>query len=231
MQRCTCSRRTYKIKNRATGFAWHTFTPSSLSVLSQRVAGRSVLQHVISGVYWWYSAHHFKPTPGGTNTQALTHPEHARSRRETHQAPTMHAFLSEQPPDATNETAFANDQRMNTLDHAMPVRTQSHHAPHTTHTPRRASPRQAVPARAESGAQPQTNPTTPHPSRCVLTPCYRTGAREAERPEAVRCELRFGKACFALVSVPPHNDIPTCDPYSINNSSCPQTRDEPPSPR
>ena len=47
----------------------------------------------------------------------------------------MHAFLSEQPPDATNETAVANDQRMNTLDHAMPVRTQPHHAPHTTYIP------------------------------------------------------------------------------------------------
>ena len=36
------------------------------------------------------------------------------------------------------QTAFANDQRMNTLDHAMPVRTQPHHAPHTTYIPRRA---------------------------------------------------------------------------------------------
>ena len=208
-------------------------TASSLNVLfPQRVAGRSVLQHVISGVYWRYSTDHFKPTPGGTHTSSRTHPEHARSRRETHQAPTMHAFLSEQPP-ATNETAVANDQHMKTLiDHAMPVRTQSHHAPHTTHT-HLAAPAHGrqVPARAESGAQPQTNPTTPHPSRCVLTPCYRTGAREAERPEAVRCELRFGKACFALVSAPPHTNIPTRDPYSINNSSCPQTSDEPLTPR
>ena len=37
-----------------------------------------------------------------------------------------------------------------------------------------------------------------------MQPCYRTGAREAERPEAVRCELCFGKACFALVSSTPY---------------------------
>ena len=63
----------------------------------------------------------------------------------------MHAF-SEQPP-ATNETAVANDQRMNTLDHAMPVRTQPHHAPHTTHT------HLAAPAHGRQCLH-QTNPTT-----------------------------------------------------------------------
>ena len=160
MELWRCSRRTYRIKNRASAF-----TASSLNVLfPQRVAGRSVLQHVISGVYWRYSTDHFKPTPGGTHTSSRTHPEHARSRRETHQAPTMHAFLSEQPPDATNETAVANDQRMNTLDHAMPVRTQPHHAPHTTYIPRRASPRQAVPARACGVRRPTTDqPNNPTP--------------------------------------------------------------------
>lgn len=151
-------------------------------------------------------------------THKLSHTQNSQvAQRNTPQAPTMHAFLSEQPPDATNDTAVVNEQRINTLDHAMPVGVHaatSCTTPHT-HTPRRASLRQAVPCadvRRPTSDQPNN---AQHPNRCVLTPCYRTGAREAERPDAVRCELCFGKACFALVSAPTHTNTPSIrDPYS-----------------
>ena len=94
-----------------------------------------------------------------TSSHTPTHTPRTRQvAQETHQAPTMHAFLSEQPP-ATNETAVANDQRMNTLDHAMPVRTQPHHAPHTTHT-HLAAPAHGRQCLHAGPCDSMTNPTT-----------------------------------------------------------------------